>query len=89
MLTIPANKLKIQGVSSITRAMTTENEIAISVRGKTQYVVLPVEEYHRLRQLELEAAWLQARKEVEQGQFIIESADAHVARLEAELSDAL
>ena len=89
MITITANQLKTKGVSSIDRALEESREVIISVRGKPRYVVMEIEEYDRLRESEIEAAWYQARMDIERGQFTEETADEHIARIRAELNDDL
>ena len=85
MITITANKLKIEGVSGIARAMEASEEVIISVRGRPRYVVMDIETYERLRESEIEAAWMQARREMEEGKARVETADEHMARVLAEL----
>ncbi len=89
MVTITANQLKTEGVSSIARALAESDEVVITVRGKPRYVAISIEEYDRLREKEIEAAWFRARAEYEAGQFVAETADEHVARIRSELKDAL
>ena len=89
MITLTANKLKTQGVSSIAKALEESSEVIISVRGKPRYAVMTIEEYDRLREGEIEAAWFRARQDVEQGRFAAESADEHIARIMAEPNDEL
>ena len=83
MVTITANQLKTQGVSSIDRAMEEASEVIISVRGKPRYVVIPIEEYDRLRESEIEAAWMQVRREVAEEAFVVESGDEHIDKEQA------
>ncbi len=82
MLTISDNQLKAQDITSV---MANETAVAISVNEKICYVILSVEEYRHLRQREIEFAWMQARKDIEQGYFIEESAEAHFASLQTTL----
>jgi prevent-host-death family protein len=89
MITVTANKLKTQGVSSIAKALEESREVIISVRGKPRYAVMTIEDYDRLREGEIEAAWFRARQDVEQGRFTTESADEHIARIQTELNDEL
>lgn len=88
MTVITANDLKTKGLSNIEELLHSTEEIIISVRGKPRYVVLGIEQYERLREQELEAAWFQAREEVAAGRYRQESAGAHIARLQAEIDDA-
>ncbi len=85
MITITANQLKIEGVSGIARAMEASEEVIISVRGRPRYVVMDIETYERLRESEIEAAWMQARREMEEGKARAETADEHMVRVLAEL----
>lgn len=81
MKSITANELKTKGVTSIDQALKDQDEAVISVRGRQKYVVMDMDAYNRLRVCELEAAYHQARKEVDEGKEIVESVDEHLARL--------
>ena len=81
MKTIAANELKTRGVSSIEKALESDAEATISVRGQERYVVMAMEEYNRLRVCELEAALYETRKQVADGDFIEESVDEHLTRI--------
>ena len=81
MKTIAANELKTRGVSSIEKALESDAEATISVRGQERYVVMAVEEYNRLRVCELEAALYETRQQIAGGEFIEESVDEHIARI--------
>jgi PHD/YefM family antitoxin component YafN of YafNO toxin-antitoxin module len=81
MHAIAANDLKIRGVSILEESLQAEAEAMITVRGKEQYVVMRVEQYHYLREMELEAALLEARRDISNGNVIRESAEAHVNRV--------
>jgi prevent-host-death family protein len=87
MTVITANDLKTKGLSNIEELLQSAEEIIISVRGKPRYVVLDIQQYERLREQELEAAWFQAREDVAAGRYRKESADAHMARLRGEIDD--
>lgn len=84
MPVITANDLKTQGVSAIEKALEAGDETTISVRGKPRFVVMDVAHYDRLREAEIYAAWQEARAAVAAGDFVAESAEAHIARLEKE-----
>jgi len=81
MNAIAANELKIRGVSALDEGLQSEPEAMITVRGKDQYVVMRVEQYYYLREMELEAALLEARQDIENGDVIYESVKAHVNRV--------
>lgn len=89
MTVVTANDLKTKGVSDIERALQGAQEVVISVRGKPRYVVMDITHYDYLRECEIAAAWAQTREDVAAGRYRRESADAHVARIKGELSDAL
>lgn len=81
MNAIAANELKTRGVSALDEGLQDEQEAMITVRGKNQYVVMRIEQYHYLREMELEAALLEVRRDIRNGNVIRESADAHVSRI--------
>ena len=83
MASIPANELKIRGVSAIEQALEDSSEAMVSVRGKDRYVVMSFEQYSHLRTCELEAAIHAARGDIAAGRFFAESPEAHLARLGA------
>ena len=83
MTTISANELKTRGVAAIENALASEPEVVISVRGKARYVVMPVEQFHYLRECELESALQQTHADLAAGRAVWESAEAHVERLKS------
>jgi PHD/YefM family antitoxin component YafN of YafNO toxin-antitoxin module len=80
-MTIPANDLKTKGISAIENGIADEQEAIITVRGKEKYVVLDLERYNFLRECELEAALAEVKKEIKEGDFVVESVDAHIQRI--------
>jgi len=78
---ITANEIKTKGISYISKLIDKYNEIFISVRGKKKFVILPIEEYERLKEAELEKAIRDAEKDYEEGRFIVETAEEHFKRL--------
>jgi PHD/YefM family antitoxin component YafN of YafNO toxin-antitoxin module len=78
---ITANDLKVKGVSAINKAISTENEAIITVRGKSKYVVLSLEEYNHLRECELEAALLEAKKDMDEGNVYSGTIEDHIKRI--------
>jgi PHD/YefM family antitoxin component YafN of YafNO toxin-antitoxin module len=81
MNAIAANDLKTRGISSFEEGLKDASELMITVRGKEKYVVLKLEQYHYLREMELEAALLESKQDQSNGKVIQESAEAHVARI--------
>lgn len=80
---ISANELKIKGVSAIEALLATQPEAVISVRGKERYVVMDIEQYHYLRECELESALAQTHADLAEGRFVKGSVEDHLARLKA------
>jgi len=78
---ITANELKTKGVSIINEETSDGNEVIITVRGKSKFIILPIEKYNYLRECELEAALREAKKDIEEGRFIKESVEKHVKRI--------
>jgi hypothetical protein len=86
MSSLSANDLKTGGVAAIEAALAGQPEAIISVRGKDRFVVMDVAHYHYLRECELDAALAQSQADVAAGRFVVESAQAHAARLDALLA---
>ena len=80
---ISANDLKTKGISAIELALSTSSEAVVQVRGKDRFVVMGLAHYHHLRECELEAALAQTRADLAAGRAVKESAEAHLARLDA------
>jgi hypothetical protein len=81
--------LMTKGVSDIARMLQDAQEVVISVRGKPRYVITDISRYDFLRECEIVAAWAQTRADLAAGRYRREGADAHLARIEGELADAL
>lgn len=84
MRDITANDLKIRGVSVLEDALKQDNEAMISVRGKPRFVVMDVAHYEKLRENEIFAAWQECRAAEERGDYVTETAEEHIARLNKE-----
>lgn len=81
-MVITANEIKRRGVSFLLQLIKKNTEeVLISLRGKTQLVVLPVEEYERLKELELMNAVNEVMKEYSNGNFTEETAEEHIKKL--------
>ncbi len=84
MSDITANDLKTRGVSALETALDHDDEAVISVRGKPRYVVMDIAHYERLREAEIYAAWQESRAAEARGDYVIETAEEHIARLQKE-----
>jgi prevent-host-death family protein len=84
---LTANDLKVRGIAAIESALAEQTEVTISVRGKNRFVVMDISQYNYLRECELEAALMQSQNDLAKGHATEESAQAHMARLDALLTD--
>ena len=84
---LSANDLKTRGVSAIEAALADHSEAVISVRSQNRFVVMGIEQYHYLRECELDAAWAASKADIAAGRFVIESVDEHIARLDAMIDE--
>lgn len=78
---ITANDLKVKGVPVLDEALSAHGEAVITVRGQARYVVLYMETYDRLRELELDAALAEAKADLAAGRVHRDSVDEHIARI--------
>ncbi|MDP4008628.1 MAG: type II toxin-antitoxin system Phd/YefM family antitoxin [Candidatus Peregrinibacteria bacterium] len=84
---LAANELKVKGVSALEDALSHDDRAFITVRGKTKYVVLTVDEYDNLRECELERLLREAKEDIARGDYTQETVAEHVKRLTKELND--
>lgn len=75
---ITANDIKTKGIACFEQTLAHSPEAVITVRGKERYVVMKVEQYHYLREMELEAALLETRQDLSSGRLLEQSIDEHV-----------
>ena len=87
MPSLTANDIKTRGVTAIEESLIGQPEAVISVRGKDRFVVMEVAQYQYLRECELDAALSQSRADEAAGRYVAESAQAHMARLDALLRE--
>ena len=81
MSNLTANDLKTKGVAAIEAVLANRPEAIVSVRGKDRFVVMEIEQYHYLRECELEAALAETRADIAAGRSVKESPAAHVKRV--------
>ena len=81
---ITANELKTKGIACLEENLADKPEAVITVRGKECFVVMKIEHYHYLREMELEAALYEAQQDIAAGRFSKDSVDQHVVELFAE-----
>lgn len=78
---LTANELKTKGISAINKILSKASEAIITVRGKNKFVVLPIDEYNKLREYELEAALKETKKDLQEGKIVEESIKEHIKRI--------
>lgn len=78
---ITANDLKTKGIACLEESLAHQPEAVITVRGKESFVVMKIEHYHYLREMELEAAFYEARQDLSSGRFTKDDIDRHVDEL--------
>lgn len=78
---ITANDLKTKGITAIDELVPANDGVIITVRGKEKYVVLSMEEYNALRELELDAAIQEAKRNISEGRFHSGNVDEHMKRI--------
>lgn len=83
MTTLTANELKTRRVSAVEKALQQSEELMISVRGQNRYVVMDIEKYNRLRELELAAAVAEAeaRADYAAGRYSTEAVAEHLQKV--------
>ena len=79
---ITANELKVNGVSILDQITSEQNEVIITVRGKSKYVVLSMDEYNYLRECELEAALVESQKNLDNSKFYTGAVEEHMSRID-------
>ena len=79
---ITANDLKVKGITAIDELVSDNDGVIITVRGKEKYVVISIEEYNQLRELELDAAIQEARKDIKEGRYNSGTIADHLKRIE-------
>ena len=81
MSNLTANDLKTKGIAAIETALAERPEAIVSVRGKDRFVVMEIEQYHYLRECELETALAETRADIAAGRFVKETPASHIKRI--------
>jgi PHD/YefM family antitoxin component YafN of YafNO toxin-antitoxin module len=80
-MTITANELKVKGVTIIDDIVNENESAIITVRGKEKYIVLKMEDYNKLREMELDAAIRESQEDIAAGRFHKDSVEKHMKRV--------
>ncbi len=78
---ISANELKVKGISAIDEKVSDNTGVVITVRGVEKYVILPIDEYNQLREMELDYAIQESKKDIAEGRFFSGSIEDHMKRV--------
>jgi len=78
---ITANDVKTKGIACFEQVLMEQPEVVITVRGQERFVVMKIERYHYLREIELEAALLEVKQGVVLGKTVKSTIDEHAANL--------
>jgi hypothetical protein len=81
VIAITANDLKLRGVSILEEQLKQADEVIVSVRGRDRFVVMKMEKYSELRELELDRAIREARADYDAGRVFTESVAQHMKRV--------
>ncbi|MCX7736422.1 MAG: type II toxin-antitoxin system Phd/YefM family antitoxin [Candidatus Kapabacteria bacterium] len=80
MIEITSNEIKTKGISIIDALGDNNDGAVITVKGKRKYVVIPIEKYNKLRELELELAVQEVRKDLTEGKYY-SGIEEHIKRI--------
>ena len=78
---ITANELKTKGLSALNKATMNGDEAIITVRGKNKYVIIPFDRYNYLRECELESAFEESMRDINNGRYVEETVENHIKRI--------
>ena len=78
---ITATDIKTKGISFVEKLIEKYGKVFISISGKRKFVILPIDEYEKLKEVELEMVIKQAEEDYKNGRYIKESAEEHFKRL--------
>ena len=79
--TITANELKVKGVTIIDDIVNENDSAIITVRGKEKYIVLKLEDYNKLREMELDDAIRESQEDLAAGRFHKDGIEEHMKRV--------
>ena len=80
-MTITANELKTRGVSFLEDIVNSNGSAIISIHGKDKYAILKIEDYNKLRELELDLAIKESLEEIKEGKAYDNGIEEHMKRV--------
>lgn len=78
---VSANDIKTKGVTLLDKLFESVSEVIINVRGKNKYVVIDIERYKQLRELELDRLYDETMNEIKEGRYKTQSVEEHLSEL--------
>ena len=81
MIEITANEIKTKGVSVLDVIEKDGDDAVITVKGKRKYIVIPIEKYNNIREMELEIALSEVKKDIAEGKYYY-GVEEHIKRFE-------
>lgn len=78
---VSANDIKTKGVTLLDKLFESVSEVIINVRGKNKYVVIDIERYKQLRELELDRLYEETMRDIKDGRFKTQSVEEHLSEL--------
>ena len=82
---VSANDIKTKGVTLLDKLFEKASEVITNVRGKNKYVVIDIERYKQLRELELDRLYEETMQEIKEGRFKTQSVEEHLSELQGAL----
>lgn len=80
-MVITANDLKTKGISFFDKVLEKTQEIIVSVRGAQKFVLIDIERYKEIREYELDKAYEETRKDIENKNYTTDL-EAHFKALD-------
>ena len=83
--------LRNRGIKAIDEEINKNGIATLSYRGKPKYVIIDIDEYEKLRELELILAYSQAKENIKKGNFEIikteKEVDNYIEELKKSIQD--
>ena len=84
MVYVSAGELKKRGISLLDDIAGDHEGVIVTVRGKSKYAVLDMNTYNRFREYELDAALAETKRDLAEGNFVEDSVEDHLKRIQNE-----
>ncbi len=78
---VTAQELKTKGMSALNERAKKFTETFITIHGEKSFAVLTMDQYHYLRECELEAALKESEADLLNGKFKVKTVEGHIKDL--------